>query len=599
MDQRTMEMVKLFGLAVPRRRRDGGCPDIGPRATAAWLDRLPMADAVESARRIKALLDQVNGAVVPAPARFKFLEKLREPVWDLIEAMAAGVVGRDLPLTTKGLLMADLMRDLHGALAMGYKIIVVEILDGSARHDKKLLVRTLHRALAEHIRVLLDSYRLYSPAPRQLWQEMHLLYFYAEAKGLESTEIADPHSDAGIPQDISGMYKNALLVALGDPYRLRQNEAEKAYAALRRRTGEAKLTGPAGAAAGTNRHYCRLNTDLPPGPEAPLSDRDIKYCRILDLTQLVATMRAELARDPDQATGVDRNRSLDDLSRRLLQAWEGRSRRGFSRIRRVAPLELGIGFHAAHHLVAAGGETEATEAEPPKPPQRKLDPLIDTHTEFSIAPLPSQLQRYRDSQNPGTLLAIRAADVDETGNNWAEPRRASYTAQPWRTLNISAGGYCVLWDHNTPSAAQVGELVGIREGSADQARWSIGVVRWMKYDASVGVKLGIEILAPQASAATGQPLQKNVNGESPFNCLRLPEVQAMNQPATLLIPALRHRVGDDLAIREHDRSIGVRLTNELENTGNFARFQYARLGDQTRGGTYTQPTATNARTREL
>jgi hypothetical protein len=161
--------------------------------------------------------------------------------------------------------------------------------------------------------------------------------------------------------------------------------------------------------------------------------------------------------------------------------------------------------------------------------------------------------------------------MEQTGFN-----KPKYTAERWKTINVSAGGYCLLWDSDRPSPAQVGELIGIRDTNVGENQtWNIGVVRWMQYSEGEGLKLGIQILAPNALPIMTRTINIGANKKvKPHNSLVLSGVKSLEQPATLLTPTIHYNVGDTLILDDHGATAIVQLTKQLEITGDFARYEY-------------------------
>jgi len=156
----------------------------------------------------------------------------------------------------------------------------------------------------------------------------------------------------------------------------------------------------------------------------------------------------------------------------------------------------------------------------------------------------------------------------------------NHRTQNWKMLNISAGGYSLLWDNLETTRAQVGELLGIREESdPDTFHWRLGVIRWLKCADKRGLELGVQMLSPGAVAIAGRTEQRGAKNDEFTRGLLLPEVATIQQKATLLLPSPPFRVGDTAIINCHGKNVRVKLTKLVENTGSFAQFQFTALGE--------------------
>ena len=143
----------------------------------------------------------------------------------------------------------------------------------------------------------------------------------------------------------------------------------------------------------------------------------------------------------------------------------------------------------------------------------------------------------------------------------------------WEIVNVSAGGYCLRWNADTSSRAQVGELIALREKEPDGSdAWRIGVIRWMQYIRESGLEIGVQVLSPKVLSASAQ--RSNRPNEEPFDCLMLPGIKPLNQPPSVLLPAHAFRSGNDLRIRINEQELEIRLGSVKDHTGSFTQFQY-------------------------
>jgi hypothetical protein len=177
----------------------------------------------------------------------------------------------------------------------------------------------------------------------------------------------------------------------------------------------------------------------------------------------------------------------------------------------------------------------------------------------------------------------RSSSVEEAVTRAAAGMQidTSHCTQSWKMVNVSAGGYCLLWDNLEMTRAQVGELLGIREESdPDTFHWRLGVIRWLKYNDKRGLDLGVQMLSPGAVGIAARRDKKGRGRNEDYTRgLLLPEIASLQQPATLLLPSPPFKPGDTAIVNCHGRDVRVRLTKLVENTGSFAQFQFTSLGE--------------------
>jgi hypothetical protein len=156
----------------------------------------------------------------------------------------------------------------------------------------------------------------------------------------------------------------------------------------------------------------------------------------------------------------------------------------------------------------------------------------------------------------------------------------SHHTQNWKMVNVSAGGYCLLWDNPETTRAQVGELLGIREQSdPDTFHWRLGIIRWLKFEDKRGLELGVQMLSPGAVAIAARVTRRGVRDDDFVRGLLLPEIASIQQQATMLLPSPPFRAGDNIIVDCQGKHVRVELTKMVENTGSFAQFQFCSKGE--------------------
>ncbi len=165
-------------------------------------------------------------------------------------------------------------------------------------------------------------------------------------------------------------------------------------------------------------------------------------------------------------------------------------------------------------------------------------------------------------------------------NAWSNPSPAEKPPATFRlrTINESAGGYCLSWEGHGVPQAKIGELVGVRSAKYPE-RFGVGVVRWMKNEPALSAQLGIEMLSPSSHAVDLQT--RGNNPAPPRKGLLLPAQKHSGEPASLLAPPLTFRAGQEILIDEGSGAYPVGLTEVLETSGAFTRFHFERLEEET------------------
>lgn len=556
--------------------------DIRPKKVEQWLAELPMANIGETARQIFGVLTEINRYTLPPQDRLRLLEVLREPVHYLSEAFKKHFVGISLPLPGKSRKTAGLTRAIYAEMGTGYKIALE---NSQARprlfQDNKTLALLTHRAITYQGQVLLTTYQIYAPVPGGLWRELHALYRFAEERKLAANTVIDNRHRLLPKSTLASEYKRVLLLALASPYRLRQGEVEKVYVNLERWAQPCRL----GQLSQNGRFVIVLNADYPPSYMPPSQAKHHpQYCRGLDTDELARVLREQIMHNTEETlttlTGIDLQTPTlsNDLMRRLMLTWGMTPQRSYSRVDKRDNVQVALGLSAAHHFIPGRSRQQHTH---------RRDTPAEGAQQFSLpAHYDSQPVKDINQTQPDVWEMIYSHDTTPLeplrDNEPAQPPsfetslgERNYHTQVWQIINESAGGCCLVNPVKEHASVLVGELVAFHPVDAPMPyTWHIGVIRWMKDDATKGLHLGIQMLSPAADIGgvkpASQPRQENYE-----RTLLLPALTGINQPATLVLPPVPYREGNKLLLQVANGETPVALTKMVENTGLFAQFQFS------------------------
>jgi hypothetical protein len=484
------------------------------------------------------------------------------------DALKKAFLGKQLPLPAGHTRLATQATELSNRMAIGYRIVVDDA--GSNEAQSQLLCTAIHRAIRYLSEVLLTSYQVYVQYPAGLWGIIHALFALAEEHRLSTLLVTDNTLHAATSSSIETIYKQSLLLSLACPYRLRQNEIHYVYNGLLEWATASRLhqlndTQKLGLFA------VNLRSDQPPAYRTLRVDLQAGgNWRILDTSEMAHRMQQAIS---GQAGSTGRASGLGDAQtmQRLMLAWGVMPKRKFSRYRQDASIRLVMGLNSIHRLSAEPAVEEEDEqngiAETIRDHQYLQDPTFERTTRINTRMVPGNRSGSSEQVNgsPGKLLrgAYSAAGSDTN------------PVELWKMENMSAGGFCLLWDSEHASCAQVGELVAIipREEN-EKGNRQLGVIRWMKFTPEHGLELGIQLLSPGATAVWAYACENDPQPNSKLQGILLPEVRAINQPASLLLPSLPFRTGCISTLENRGKKEAIILTQQLENTGTFAQYNF-------------------------
>lgn len=587
-------MGEPIGLAVPDRRKPArGSFDIRSRKVEQWLANLPKANLGETARMVFHSLVETNQLRYPYKTRIRFLEELRPTTQFVTTAMRKHFVGTAFPLPRKSQKIAAATREIYSELAIGYKIAIEDVLENRLFFtDKKLLAKLINRTISCLGRVLLTSYQVYAPYPSNTWSEINKLYQFAEANKLLRIEVFDEQRIFVKKSTINAEFCRIMLLSLASPYRLRQGEANKVHNTLERWAHKCHLFHIRQDKAVHGFFAVNLTKDEAPRNVVLVNqDCNVEDCRTMDTEQLADIIRDEIQNTQDVGettiTGIDMTRPdlSHDLLRRLLTAWAVIAKRSFPRTEKHEKVMVAIGLSAAHQIISDSARRRRPGSVRTRINDKSSNPFSHK-AQYESLEVTDVNERQPDIWNlvyPSRISGYEPLDVNRASQiaNAGAPDEVIYQSESWAILNESASGYCLNNTEGTEATVQVGEVMGIRRsGNGHTWKWGIGVIRWMKYSKEIGIILGVEMLNPDAAAVGIRAISDEFDRESYQRTLMLPQINAINQPNTLITPAVPYRVGHQVKLKILSKEMNIKLNKQLQNTGLFAQFQFDILDEK-------------------
>jgi hypothetical protein len=549
-------------------------------AVRQWVENLPLINTEGTVIQLEFALDNINSVDLPTEERVEVLELLTAPVMFINGALRKKYLGRPLPLSGDPLNKASKAIDLCTRMATGYKILVVAL--ENRGQSSSLLATAVHRAMRYLSEILIGNYQIYVQYPEGIWRDLHTLYALAERQDLQQLPVADTTRAKPAASTIGDIYKQILLLSLACPFRLRQNEIRQVYDTLGQWTTYSKLGTIEQLQNGL--FSCHLDSDDPPCYRVMKHDDQFnEQWRILDTRGMTAPVQAALAES--RVSAAHPGLPEEQILNRLMLSWGVMPKRRFPRHQQPASINLVTGLRAIHcvltGLESASAPAESVDTDIIRDKHYLQDPTFERPTRTSNAPMYRHHARP-DGRQPGNGTGATPGQGNPlqgaylaTGNAGRGDNAGNPRIETWKMQDMSAGGYCLLWEGGGPSSVQIGELVAIHSGDdRQQANWQLGVIRWMKFTQERGFGLGVQLMSPGANPVLASIRSKNAAAENKMHGILLPEIKAIDQQATLLLPSLPFRAGSLSTLTRGTDEKQIRLTRQIENTGSFAQFHF-------------------------
>lgn len=534
------------GLSLPPKRESAWVVETTPEETRKWLAELPLADGAPTARLLYQALFTLNRMPLDVADRMAMMEFYRQPVAVATAALQTHFVHFGLPLRPRQKQLADFLMQLQMEMAYGYKHVVAAGQRSRKPWENEIFRLASERSIRYLGEVLLRAYQVYMPVPTGVWREIHSLYRYAEKNACEQLALADEDST------IASSYLQVLMLGLCGPYQLPQNECHQVNAFLARWTRKVRINRRIEDVDPVGHFLLDLDADHPAVPfphDVPLRDAaGLRAVNALELARTAYDCIAHLRKgEPPRALDLGFEcvgGSCIDTLKRMLRFWGMAGRRHFSRHRIRKPLSLCVGVNAIHFFV--DGQRPFT------PPDRSA--VIPERE--AVVPDGAMLEAEARSESIESFASSEMFRVDSR----------------WQVHNESAGGLSLARTGDVGLHMRVGDALGIHNPDANQ--WRIGVVRWVKSPDTQRVEVGVEMLAPSAHPLAVRALG---TGQSSYSqALLLPPIEALHQPATIVVQSGAYQAGQEIEMAEAELPARrVCVLNVVERTASFTQIVFA------------------------
>ncbi|WP_432218401.1 molecular chaperone [Pseudomonas kribbensis] len=546
-----------------------------PRDLKRWIAGLPKANIGETARQLYQGLGELNQLLTPSDNRLHLLELLRPEVYFVCQHLERHFLHQAIMLDERSRKISNLCQALQSQLAIGYKQIVLRIAPKYSKDRAALLSEALQRAVHALKGQLVRATQLYSPAPEQLWFELHQLFRCACDLQLQHRRVRDDLASLAGELSVEQTYIAALLLGSARCNQLRQNPIAQLAQVLEPWSAWLKLH-PGASGEG----LFAISAEIDAGPRYRSKFRSEQQPGLLgfDPQPLVNAIEAHLLhQDTSTPLPVPSGLTLDTLQH-LHATWGEAAERSFQRTVGQGNLTVCVGMSALHFYL--GGERTFSELlRHPGSRAANFSQAVaqgekDSWSQaFDAAP-----QSKSDEFLPYEEIRYEPL-ADDEGDADSPPHYPTY-ALP--VINHSPGGYCLAWPKEVPAELQTGEMVGIQD-TTNQG-WSIAVVRWIRQVRGAGTQMGIELVAPHAQPCGLQLVRTRDDHSHYLRGLLLPEISAIDLPATLLAPRLPFQEGNKVLINTQGEEHRAGLDRRVASTHSFNQFAYRSLETAQNGG---------------
>ena len=582
-------------------------------ALADWVAGLPMANTQNTADQLLLGTGEVSRLKISSVDRMQLLEQLR-PTLEYI----CSRLDRSSSSSENSEEQSILAQRLQTNLTVGYKSVIRDA-DPSTVDDRRVVTLATHRTIADLSRTLLRSCQHYVAPSRNLWLELNQLYSLAERMGVATHNITDDENHSVMNMSISDHYMRCLLLASSKPNQLRERQLTAIFNALEQWVGYTSIVPTADDSL-----FCiDLDKDLPPRYTRLVEDKSGSGLRGLNTGKLVYQLEAYLK-------GIDTELPIPDfveeqVANHLASCWGEIAKRGFRRAPATGNMKVAVGMRAVHYFISGGVDFVDQLGSADALLRKEINPFLDgykskqthnsgwstdegTHpnsgTTGAIDPgadlsdfsnkrtkeaVRMAAERERDEAKPEFFDRSSKASADESADSptidlisqdptdVTKDKEVAELLYPFHEIKLedsSPGGYRISWGEDAPPNMQAGDVMAVRE-ERDQ-RWCIAVLRWVRKVEGV-TQTGLELMAPRAIPVAVRIVQKKGGPTDYTRALLLPELSAIQQPASLITPAIMFTEQQKIHLQRQGIQATAQLAEERLRTESFIQFTFRML----------------------
>lgn len=507
-----------------------------PESMNTWLGTLPMANLNAATMHLLALVSELPRLRTDFLTRLELLETVRPTVY----YMCARIDRQGAALGIRWNEALEDAQALQRTLAHGYKSVALGALPVAAdeRSARDALLQALHRALSDLAHVNLRFARHYlTPEPGH-WLHLNQLFQIARSLDVTDHKIRDAESHHPVATTIAQAWLRPALLAITRPNQLRVNELNQLFNALEQWSSQATLVDERRGGSWT----VDLSGDQPPMAIKPSSQGEQLLTFSTDV--LAYELEAFLQEIPSSVPVPDY--VSEKLLRHLSAVWSRGQTRNHRRLVVADEVEIGIGLRVASNCFAREMEDRRIRTMPAPEIQAERPPLTTHQT---------------------------------------------------RACDTSPLGFRLLWPEGLPPAAQIGEIVSVREKG--DSTWRVGVLRWIGGNRNGTAVTGIELLAPTAVPISARVVRTRGGITGFAKALLLPAIPSQNRPASMITPRVPFQAMQKIQIQRGRMQSNVHLGQCIGQTENYNQFAFRMLGsylenrgpDQTMGAQSNRPGA--------
>ena len=545
-----------------------------PDKVSHWLEEIPLASPLESAKLVFKALYDMNRTVLDSDTRMNGLETLLRPITHLTHSLISRYNSTTFPMTEKNHKIALLVREIFREMVIGYKHVIASHIEKSEVEQKRnphsIAINRMMHFLNQ---VLFNSYLIYEGYPQNTWYELHLLFTYSSINKLDLVPVETQHADETSRSCTARqLYVKAILLSAASPYQLRQREMLILFDKLSDYTSLVKLSVNKEEKLSSG-FIINLHSDRPPLHISSGQNVRGKHFFIMQTDSLIENFKQN---------SIDEGMVLSDhLKTTLLQNWGEAPQRQYVRTKLNFDLKIAVGLNEIHELALGTPKNQLPrsllKSNKTVKESLKRTSIFNNSTledDISVLTIESTNTTGREQGNYLSSGPVEHRHDVDASDLLEDPLEKHENIHDCKTINESSGGYCIEWPQTNVPKVRVGELIGI-QSAVKLEDFALSISRWLKCLPDNQILVGIELISQSCQAVEARS-DKVV---AKHKTIEYYPALSYNKPSEetdyLILPANQFNQDEHVIIKSGDGAHKkVKLTTLVESTGIFSRYLF-------------------------
>ncbi len=551
-----------------------------PRHIKKWIKALSLIDLDAASKQTYQLIAASNRLTYPAKQRLASIDLFNTITDTFLNHHKRYLACQTFPLTPSANDIFKLQQNLNSEIAIAYKIIISEVVQGDAKLDHKKLMHCTYKAISHLQQQFISSLLMYQQVPNNLWHDICQLYRVAEHYGFHNSLIQTETKKH--KTSIENIFKHLCGLTLITFNKLRQGEADKVNKFLENHHKLIEITHNLDALTGEYIYIANLATGKQPAyyisREVPISTEN----RFIGYSALVSKL-AESTKKYTQSTSyyLQSNDELDpELAGRLITMIGNPSLRHKKRIKSDQSVRAIIGITRISQTMSPKNEEQSNNISDQDSFVVNSLSLLPIEQSIGITS-PTLLEKangetLNDVWNPFAAHNDGTLSEDVSSQESSKYSGIIASLDKWNVENFSAGGFCLHYKSDGICTTRVGEIIAVRDekNSIESLQWRIGIIRWMQGLPNKEHKVGVELFGAECACVSA--FNKNASHQE-YDGLLLKRIFENSKSYSLLLPAKADLDSREIIIKGTNSQRTIMLGRVLEKTSCFSHIEVIKI----------------------